>query len=468
MSLRNPTDPRTLHRHPSSQRHFNAIAIVTGGLLLTAAPVTADSETPASGELTRGMRWVRSHPFTLMALTINPKTFHVQQYRDQAGLNTLLAWKPFEDLFKKAVAAELPWHMHVYPHPNGLDDQRKALIRRLYDSYPGSTGCMVWDEPNRQGMIAGAKTLEWLRKHYPDMLVYSNALPGGGPSHKYVGNAPPPGGAYSYEQYLRDFVTIMKSDIVMYDAYPFKEDGDTINLLPILATAREVALEHGVPYWTFVQSSSDPNRRYRMPSESDIRMQVFMHLTYGFTGIAYFTYGDEQGPAMVSLPPPGTLNPILYDVGRLNGEVKNIGRSLRWLTSTDVRLVPGPESSGHAGVGTWEPGAGGDTSIRAITIHDDAPDHWKDILVGLFRDDDGHRYVMVTNLWHDKDRSSSDRQLSITLTFDPSITQISRLSRETGRSELLVTDRGDLHLTLAGGTGELLRPGGGSFPDVPR
>lgn len=443
----------------------HAIALATIALLLAGPPAGA---TAASGELTRGMRWVRSHPFTLMALTIVPNTFHVEQYRDQAGLNTMLAWKARDGLFEKAAPAGLPWHFHQRPHPDGLTDQLKALFGRLHDSYPGGTGWMVWDEPNRSGMITAAKTMQWLRENYPDMLVYSNALPGGGPGHKYLGDEAPPEGGYSYEQYLRDFVTIMKSDVVMYDAYPFKEDGGTGNLLPIAATARQVALEHGVPYWTFVQSHSDPRRGYRMPSESDIRMQVFMHLTYGFTGIAYFTYEYQQGPAMVSPPAPGVLNPILYDVGRLNREVANLGQALPWLTSTDVRLVAGPGSQGRGGVTAWAPGAGGDTSIRAITIHDDEPGHWKDVLVGLFRDDEDGRYVMVTNLWHDKGRSASERQLSITLTLDPAITQVGRLSRETGRPEMLAVEDGALHLVLSGGTGELLRPGSGSFPGVGR
>ena len=62
-----------------------------------------------------------------------------------------------------------------------------------------------------------------------------------------------------------------------------------------------------------------------MPSESDIRMQVFAHLTSGFTGIGYFTYEDQQGPAMVSNS-TRQRRPIYYHVSRLNQEVINVGR----------------------------------------------------------------------------------------------------------------------------------------------
>ena len=81
----------------------------------------AISHVPAGAlaELTAGQRWVRSHPLTLMALTINPATFHVEHYRGGAGLNTMLAWKEWKGktgLFEKSAAAQLPWHLQKREH----------------------------------------------------------------------------------------------------------------------------------------------------------------------------------------------------------------------------------------------------------------------------------------------------------------------------------------------------------------
>ena len=425
----------------------------------------ADASADEPRGLTRGMRWVRSHPFTLMALTITPTTFDVAHYRDGAGLNTMLPWKAKTELFVKAAAEGLPWHYHQRPHHDGLTDELKRQFHQLHDTYPGCTGWMVWDEPQTLYMPKAAKTMEWLREEFPDKLVYSNALPSGAPGMaKYYGSDEFPE-AYNYPQYLRDFVTILKTDVVMYDAYIFKEGGKTSNVLPSAVTARRLGLEFGIPYWTFVQSHSDPRRKYRMPSESDIRMQVFLHLTMGFKGIAYFTYENQQGPAMVSPPPPGVINPIFYHVGRLNREVANLGPALRMLTSTDVRVVAGPGHPPPTEVPAWEPGANG---ISAITINDTGPGNWKHLLVGSFRSDDRREYLMITNLWHDMNKRAADRQVSVTLTLSPGkgIDAVGRLSRETGHPERLAVREGKLDLVLPGGTGELLRLGDADFPGL--
>ena len=442
--------------HDCCQRQILA-GLVTTLLVLSSA---AAQEPPG---LSRGLKWVRSHPFTIMALTISPATFDVAHYRDGAGLNTMLPWKPKTDLFVKAAAEGLPWHYHQRRHLDGLTDELKEQFHKLHGTYPGCTGWMVWDEPQTLAMPTAAVTMQWLREAYPDQLVYSNALPHGARvMGKYYGSNDFPEG-YDYEGYLRDFVTILKGDVVMYDAYIFKESGKTSNIMPSAVTARKLGLEFGIPYWTFVQSYSDPRRKYRMPSESDIRMQVFLHLTMGYTGISYFTYEDQQGPAMVSSPPPGVINPIFYDVGRLNREVANLGTALRMLTSTDVSVVAGPGGDPPAQLPAWKPGTGG---IKAITINEDEPGNWKHLLVGTFRDDDGQKYLMLTNLWHDMNMRAVDRQLSVTLSLKKGVDFVGRLSRETGHPERLSVTEGRLQLVLPGGTGELLCLGSSEFPGL--
>ena len=67
----------------------------------TSAPPTAQA-----AELSRGKRWVRSHPFTTMALTIVPNTFNADHYA-QANLTKVLAWKVKPGLLEKAAAKGL-------------------------------------------------------------------------------------------------------------------------------------------------------------------------------------------------------------------------------------------------------------------------------------------------------------------------------------------------------------------------
>ncbi len=439
------------------------------------ASVTIGTSVRAEEPLGRGKRWVRSHPFNTMALTIISKSFDPHEYK-AANMTTVLAWKPNTGLLEEGASVGLPWHLNVRRrglNKDGLTDQTKARLKNLHDNYSGCTGWIVWDEPKRSEMFIVAKAIQWLKETYPDTLVYSNAYPMGGQTpmrrakmERYYGGELPEGG-YSYEQYLRDFATIMKPDVIMYDAYIFRQSGETSNLFPTMMTGRKVAQERGVPCWSFVQSYADKlaSRNSRTPSESDVRMQVFMHLTSGYTGIAYFTYEDQQGPAMVSNA-DRQLRPLYYHVARLNQEVLNVGQALRFLESTAVRYVPGSGNRVPEGVTAWQPGDGGVKQIKAITIEDAEPDDWKDVLVGFFTDDRGRRYFMLTNLWHDMDASSAQRALTVTLTLDRKVKMIGRLSRETGRPESLAVTGGKFRMTLPGGTGDLLRFGDAEFPGL--
>lgn len=415
-------------------------------------------------EMTRGARWVRSHPFMLTALTIIPTMFEVDQYYGDLHLNTLLAWKSKTGLFKKAAAASLPWHFHLRSHVGGLTDQHRELFRGLKEKYGGCTGWMIWDEPQRVYMEEAARSIAWAREHYPEILIYSNALPQGNPNPSEYYGEDPPGGEYSYDQYLYDFATILKPDVLMFDIYPFMESGETKNMFPTIMTTRRLALERGLPYWAFVQSYSDPVRKYRMPSESDIRMQVFLLLTYGYTGISYFTYEDLQGPGMITND--RTPRPIFHHISRLNQEVSRIGQSLRFLTSTEASVVVGPGSQLREEAIAWSSQSSENGPLRAVAIEDSHPDMGKDVAIGSFRDDDGRRYCMVTNLWHGPGLSASERQLSVLLTLDPSVKFVGRLSRETGAPELLAVRDGKLRLTLPGGTGDLLCWGNDYFPGL--
>ncbi|MED5398856.1 MAG: hypothetical protein VX669_00610 [Planctomycetota bacterium] len=443
----------------------NLKRVVSSVVLIAAVSVCTSV---SAGELSRGQRWVRSHPFTTMALTIIPESCNPQQYKD-ANLTTTLAWKQREQLLEGSAGVGLPWHLHlrrVVLNKDGLTDQLKTRLKGHVRNYKGCSGWMVWDEPNRAEMFRAAETVKWLKKTWPETLVYSNAYPMGATPERYYGGKTPTGG-YSYEQYLRDFSTILGSDVVMYDAYIFREGGGTGNPFPTMNTARKVALEHGKPYWSFVQSHADERRGYRMPSESDIRMQVFAHLASGFTGIGYFTYEDQQGPAMVSNS-TRQRRPIYYHVSRLNQEVINVGRALRFLKSTDVRYVAGPGNRVPTAATAWQPGAGGNKLIRSISIKGatSKPIEWRDVLVGFFKDDQGGDYFMLTNLWHGEGMSSARRSMTVTLKLQPGVTTIGRLSRETGMAERLSVKGDELEVTLPGGTGELLRFESAEFPGL--
>ncbi|HUT73799.1 MAG TPA: hypothetical protein VM221_03055 [Armatimonadota bacterium] len=439
-----------------------------------------------------GIEWVRKHPFTIMGLTQRVETLDAQQYR-AAGLTTLLAWKPREGLFEAAVKDGLPWHYYAVnkarfedpsnPSPEAIESM-KATAKKFYDTYPGCTGWVIWDEFKRPELPHIAACIEWFRSTFPDTLVYSNAYPMGAPAGKYYGSKWVSSGVYEdppipygYDDYLAEYVSVCKPDVLVFDIYPFKDGGAEGPYSPgtyfgSLEAVRACALKAEIPYWEFIQSyeRGEPGTggARPLPSESDLRMQIFSSLAYGFTGIIYFTYDVAFKRGL--LEPDGSPSRLYPQAARANAEVTNLGSALRFLTSAGVYYIAGRHlenggvvsNSPPAPVKPLDADAGKAWGISAIRVKEKGAD--KDGLVGFFRDDQGGRYFMLVNLWRSPDAPAAERSLTMTAEFAPSVTTVGRLSRATGEPELISVGDGLLKIALPGGTGELFKIGDADFP----
>jgi len=264
----------------------------------------------------------------------------------------------------------------------------------------------------------------------------------------------------------------------MFDIYPFPQlpEADPVEYLAnkyflAMSAVRKAALKAGLPYWVFIQAyEKEGGGGRRFPSESDLRMQVFCSLAYGFTGLAYFTYDAAFMRGLLEEDfSPSRLYQTVTDV---NAEVLRLGVALRFLRSTDVRYVAGHhDEAGRLvsnavplGLGVYHPRSRVANLVTDITINDKGIG--KDALVGFFCDDNGASYFMIVNLWHDKGACAEDRRLSMTLNFASSVTEVTRLSRETGESEALPLQNSSLTVNLPGGTGDLFEVGDSRFPGL--
>ncbi len=425
-------------------------------------------------ELSRGIQWVRSHDFTIMSSVGTSQTypqsnFDGQVYKDMNNtvFNSWTYEVPFTFLAENQTAG-LPWHQLVYLDytlASPLTDYRKNILQTSYNNYSGNTGFMVMDEPNRQEMPAIREVSDWLRQVYPDSLVYTNIGPSGGTVAGYYGTTPPPEG-YPYEQFVEDSINIMKTDVLMYDQYPFMDDGSLkTNYFWDMAMIRRKALEAEIPYWAWAQTYKDTERHYRTPSESDFRMQVFSHLTAGFTGFSYFTYNDLIGDALVN--DDNTLTLLGNSVKVANDEIKKIGQVLRYTTSTDLRYLAGAGNSLPDGTVAWSPNAGGDDKILNIEILNASSSNHNGF-VGYFTDDNNEQYFMLTNLNHGAGLSSAETTKGFRITFDETVNSLLWLNPETGRETVVQLDNHILDWNLSGGTGSLFKYDTGShFAGIP-
>ena len=317
-----------------------------------------------------GKLWVRSHPFTLMGLKLNPHFLDLNRYKG-AGLNALLSWEDPAKLAGLAAKKGFPWHAHIRPADKGVTSFIKTLVANTA-RYPGGYGWLIHDEPSYLQLAGMGKVMSWLRQAHPTGLIYGNAFPSYASSTQLYGNNSVPN--YRWDRYLDDFIRILKPDVLMWDYYPFSSDGKTRKTyFSDLMVIRQKALANKIPYWAFLQTWADKNSR--LPSESDLRMNVFSFLTAGYTGLAYFTYDKFQGGGLIDST--GKPLPLYAVAAKINLEVAHLGKKLRFLTSTDVRFLAGKQmflkiiprvNPTPSGLNLWSSGAGGDHLLIGASV----------------------------------------------------------------------------------------------------
>ncbi len=419
-----------------------------------------------------GQQWVRQNPFTIMGHAAGNSggtapyiiPFDPAQFR-AAGLNSVstISLNHVNDpVATTAAQAGIPWH--AYPHND------PQLFDTLYGNAPGGSG-VFWDEPLYGGINnfpQAIAAMQHYRDNYPNFLSYVDAQP----------NVGFPKAGYSYDAYLNTIVQSMKTDVLMFNRYPFRSNGttDANGWFSNLMTIRNKALANNIPYWGFLQSYYGDSG-IRTPSESDTRYNSFTLLTAGYTGVSYFLYDNwNQNFGGTFFDANGQKTAFYQYAAKANAEIANLGQSLRFLTSTDVRFLPGRNTASGSfhstptGLTNWSAGAGSDSHLLSASVNFAQSGNLgagKDGLIGFFLGDDGDRYFMLSNLYHSASLSADAASLSFTLAFDSSVNSIWRLNRLTGLPEKIVLTNHTLTWVLPGGTGDLFKYDDGIFIGVP-
>ena len=450
--------------------------VVKGSLavLLAVGGIPSAAQALQSGDPGFGKQWVREHPFSIQADSLYPQTWDFAEY---FGSGMTLLNKDYgynHTINRSGQYAHAPWQA-ILPVPSGNPSAGTIEFNTLR-TRPDNIGWIVGDEPNRLRMPDHGAVASYIRQTDPSQLVYTTGAHIEWGAQYWYGDTSHP--SYTYNDYLADFVNIIRPDVLVYDMYSFYADGTTHpRFLENIMVVRNKAQATGMPYWAWMQSWGIGGGRY--PSESDNRFDIYTHLTAGYTGVLYWTYDYYAGTGDGLITVNGAPTALYYTAAQANAEAARLGRSLRYLTSTDVRFVPGRHivsgtttapNSTPSGMTNWVAGAGGDPHITGVSVDFTKAASTgleKNGLIGLFTDDAGQNYFMLTNLNHGAGMSASAGALAFTISFDASVNSILHLNSSTSAQEVLTLNNHQLFWNLPGGTGDLFKYNTGAFVDGP-
>jgi hypothetical protein len=287
------------------------------------------------------------------------------------------------------------------------------------------------DEPSQDAFAGIAALQQTLRDQGATKPLWYNLLP------TY--------GFKSYEDYelhIRAYLETVQPRFITYDHYPLPAGnrGYGRDAYANLEIVRHEALAHGVDWGVILQLVAFGGMR--SPDEAELRWQACSALAYGARAIGWFTYlteveygGMNWRDAVIDRDGCRTRHYAM--LGRVNGELRQLGRTLVGLTSTGVyHTEPLPERTVPLATARL---------LRAV--------EGGAALLGEFTDAQGTDYVMVVN----RDFTAAS---NLKLTLRQPAAAVLEISKTTGVPvplEGYSADSGTLALVLAPGAGRLLR-----------
>jgi hypothetical protein len=340
--------------------------------------------------------------------------------------------------------------------PNSPDFEKTiAAVVADYASHPALYGYNLADEPVNRQLPRLAAISKALLERDPRHLPFINLVPihatgmiGGYPFTN--DDAQFPQIVRDYDNYLEQFLTRVKPKLLSYDEYDLVEEGGPFHLddngmlgmyFPNLEVVREKAIKYKIPFNNIILVTPHAHAygQYRDPSLEELRFLVYTTLVYGARGIMYFTYASVDGMGDGIIGHNGRPTKHYDQVSQLNKEIRALAPVLITLRSDGVYHV------GRLPKLTKPLPAGG--LVQRV--------EGGEVVLGLFSDLKGSRFVMVVNKDYKKGHD-------VAITFSQPV-GLEKISAIDGRSNALPAgeqEKGSQarwKITLAAGEGTLLK-----------
>ena len=212
-----------------------------------------------------------------------------------------------------------------------------ALIQRVR-KHPALYAYFLQDEPSASQFSDLGRIVAYLRERDPHHLAYINLFPTYA-NNKQLGNEGDT--ITAYKEHLRQFLDVVKPDLLSYDHYHFSVKGDHEQYFLNLAMIRQAALDARRPFLNIVQACSwTPSMR--VPNGDELRWLVYTSLAYGAQGLSYYVYCHPKHEGAMAQA-DGTPTELYRAAQSFNREFVAIAtqlQPLRSLGAYHVGMVP--------------------------------------------------------------------------------------------------------------------------------
>ncbi len=424
---------------------------------------------PVFGQtLSKGHRILIERGLQTQALVDKGNLFHLDTCRAANFTAVYWMWEPYDPWLGDPPG--FPWCRWM-----GSEQQTLDLLTQEAAYLPSAISLQLGDEQDLNDATVRANNAAWfasVRDSFPNTILYCNSWGG------QISNAS-----------LDDFIRTSQPDMLSFDTYPFNPGtpigGSPTNLYGELQRYRKWGLTFDLPCALYTQTFHD--YRTRDDSESEMRLNYFAGLAFGFTHFACFTY-NTGATSLFNGPGDTNPKPAYYQLGEINSRIRKLGPALTRLRSADVRFINGKHIDPSSGatvsnttpvdVLNWQ-FAVNDPWLRGWVVtnlgskNDGLPG---DLVLSWFKpldesfdgpDFTDEIYMMVTNGLTDSAGSAADCRQNIKLNFlfgTSGITSVQRLRQDTGQLEVIdlpvlpnTGGRRQLSLDYDGGTAELFK-----------
>jgi hypothetical protein len=420
---------------------------VSLGLLLLAAPVHA--------EISKADRLFMKNGLYIHALCFPDNVLHLNTLKE-CGF-TGVTWPGKSNMKQLGPPPGLPWCRWL------MNDDEMDVTAEERPYLSNLVALQFHDEQdlNSDKILVGAKKwFDEMRRRYPNVILYTNQY-----------------GGLLTDANMARYIETCRPDMLSFDTYPIWEKEDNWrSYFGDLQRYRTFSAGAGIPFQSWMQTFHGENK-YRDPSESELRLDIFGAWTFGAKMQTCFTYNAGSSSLFKKTfngSGDSALRPAYQWLKQILHESRSLSPHLAKLRCVNAQWVLGKNSEYPWGVGPWQfdkdlP------QIRGITVKNIGSKHGGepgDVAIGFFRPIEGGdgaggagnaRWIMVTNALADPTGTAAASAQKVTLNLvlkqDEKIQRVNRANGRLEEPELKkVGEAGRylLELDLPGGTGELL------------